>query len=144
MEAAYSLFLYERIDDENIAGLRKNLQKFYEEEDDLIKFRLKRSYLSVLVHSCHGDSFKPNEEIESGNKDRPHFTVVNCICRQSNNAAQIKCRNAKFHLFPRDSGKDLGRGHIQNCPRAVDCKAIEAQGQFWICPRTASFPDPEE
>ena len=50
----------------------------------------------------------------------------------------------KFHLFPRDSGKDAGRGHIQNCPRAVDCEAVEAQGQFWICPRTASFPDPEE
>ena len=26
----------------------------------------------------------------------------------------------KFHLFPRDSGKDAGRGHIQNCPRAVE------------------------
>ena len=50
----------------------------------------------------------------------------------------------KFHLFPRDSGKDAGRGHIQNCPRAIDCEAVEARGQFWICPRTASFPDPEE
>ena len=50
----------------------------------------------------------------------------------------------KFHLFPRDSGKDAGRGHIQNCPRAVDCEAVKARGQFWICPRTASFPDPEE
>ena len=43
-----------------------------------------------------------------------------------------------------DYGKDAGQGHFQNCPRAVDCEAVEAQGQFWICPRTASFPDPEE
>ena len=39
MEAAYSMALYEGIDDENIAMLRKDLQKIYEEEDDAIRFR---------------------------------------------------------------------------------------------------------
>ena len=28
--------------------------------------------------------------------------------------------------------------------RNSTCEAVEARGQFWICPRTASFPDPEE
>ena len=49
----------------------------------------------------------------------------------------------RFHLFRGILGKMQSKG-LQNCPRTVDCAAVEVRGQFWR-PEDCIFPrDPEE
>ena len=38
----------------------------------------------------------------------------------------------KCHSQSRDPGKNVRPSVIQNCPRTVDCAAVEVRGQFWM------------
>ena len=38
----------------------------------------------------------------------------------------------KCHSQSRDPGKNVRPSAIQNCPRTVDCAAVEVRGQFWM------------
>ena len=46
----------------------------------------------------------------------------------------------KFHLFPRDSGKRCRPRAYPKLPLGLELRST-ALGQFWICPRPASFPE---
>ena len=68
------------------------------------------------------------------------LTVLKCFPPEGTRVGKL-VNYVKIPPFSPGSGKDAVLGHIQNCPQASTASQSTALGQFWICPRPASFPE---